>query len=166
MGRRKEAEKFEIDHFLMESLRKEYRDLERILEELREYASSSAADSIGYEKLIEAEKKIKSIQDQILEIINNSKPSLRRPEVSAAGPPVIIRCKNWNDFKSNAREAKAVSYLLRAEENVFQADALKNGMIYTYSGQIPDFNTLLRVWLSRQLNVDEEKIFEGVLAIG
>ena len=79
MGRRKEAEKFEIDHFLMESLRKEYRDLERILEELREYASSSAADSVGYKKLIEAEKKIKSIQDQILEIINNSKPSVKRP---------------------------------------------------------------------------------------
>ena len=53
MGRRKEAEKFEIDHFLMESLRKEYRDLERILEELRDYASSYAADSVDYKKLIE-----------------------------------------------------------------------------------------------------------------
>lgn len=80
--------------------------------------------------------------------------------------PVIIRCKNWEDFKSNAQDANVISFLLREEEKVFQADALKEGVVYTYSGNVPQMNILLKYWLSKELKVDEEKVLEGVLSIG
>jgi len=80
--------------------------------------------------------------------------------------PVVVRYKNWEDFKSNVQNAKAISFLLREEEGVFQADALKEDMICTYSGELPKMSALLKLWLSRELKVDEERIFEGVLSIG
>ena len=166
MSRKREAEEFEMDKFLIESLRREYDNFEAIVENIRRHLTSISPSSIDYERLIETEKKIRLIQDEILKIINDSKSPPKRPQVYPTAPLVIVRCKNWSDFKSNAKKAKAVSYLLRTEEGVFQADALKNEMIYTYSGQIPQTGTLLKIWLSKELNVEEERILEGVLAIG
>lgn len=82
------------------------------------------------------------------------------------GFPVIIRHKNWEEFKLNAQGASAISFILREEEGVFQVDALKEGTVYTYSGSVPKMNVLLKLWLSKKLEVDEEKVFEGVLSIG
>jgi hypothetical protein len=45
-------------------------------------------------------------------------------------------------------------------------DALKNNQILTYSGELPKPTALLKSWLSKQLNVPEERILEGVLAVG
>jgi hypothetical protein len=36
----------------------------------------------------------------------------------------------------------------------------------TYSGEIPKLAALLKMWLSKQLEIPEKKILEGVLAIG
>ena len=51
-------------------------------------------------------------------------------------------------------------------EKTFQADALKGNQIITYSGELPKLTALLKMWLSKQLEVPEKKILEGVLAIG
>ncbi|MCD6240047.1 hypothetical protein J7K27_00795, partial [Candidatus Bathyarchaeota archaeon] len=59
-----------------------------------------------------------------------------------------------------------VSFLYKETDRSFQADALKNGRVITYSGELPKDIELLRIWLSRELGVDAKKIFEGVLAIG
>jgi hypothetical protein len=41
------------------------------------------------------------------------------------GPPVIVRCKQWEDFKTLAQNADTVSFLYKEPEKTFQADALK-----------------------------------------
>jgi len=82
------------------------------------------------------------------------------------GPPVIVRCKKWEDFKNLAQNAETVSFLYRETEKTFQADALKQGRVYTFNGETPKSNVLLKKWLARELEIDEEKVFEGVLAIG
>jgi len=104
----------------------------------------------------------------VVKLTDNSKEKeeSRKKLIEKAAIPVIIRHRNWEEFKSNAENASAISFLLREEEGVFQADALKEGTIYTYSGTIPKINVLLKLWLSKELKVDEEKIFEGVLSIG
>lgn len=104
----------------------------------------------------------------MVKLTDNSKEKeeSRKKFIEKAFAPVIIRHKNWEEFKSNAENASAVSFLLREEEGLFQADALKEGTIYTYSGNIPKMNVLLKLWLSRELKVEEEKVFEGVLSIG
>lgn len=167
MGRKGNSEKgMSMERIIVQSLEKEYENFGEIINNIRKSLTSALLRSADYERFIEIENKIKLIQDQILKIIENSKASFKNSQIYAGGPPVIVRCKQWNDFKLNARNAKAVSYLFRVEEGVFQADALKNGMIYTYSGEIPQTDMLLKIWLSRELNVKEERIFEGVLAIG
>ncbi|MEM3827875.1 MAG: hypothetical protein QXP36_01475 [Conexivisphaerales archaeon] len=82
------------------------------------------------------------------------------------GPPIIIRCKRWEDFKFQAANPEATSFLYKAEEKAFQVDALKGGRVYTFSGQIPGDIQLLRTWLARELNTEESRVVEGVLAIG
>jgi hypothetical protein len=82
------------------------------------------------------------------------------------GPPVILRCKQWEDFQTLAFQAQTLSFMVKEAEKTFQADALKGNQIITYNGEIPKFAALLKMWLSKQLDVHEQKILEGVLAIG
>jgi hypothetical protein len=82
------------------------------------------------------------------------------------GPPVIVRCKQWEDFKVLAKGAETVSFLFKEAEKSFQADALKQGRVLTYNGEFPRDSKLLKFWLARELGVLEESVFEGVLAIG
>ena len=82
------------------------------------------------------------------------------------GPPVIVRCKRWVDFKSLASGASTVSFLSNPEEKTFQVYALKERKIYTFSGEIPSVVSLLIAWLSEQLGVEEKRVLEGILALG
>jgi hypothetical protein len=77
-----------------------------------------------------------------------------------------LRCKQWEDFQTLAFQAQTLSFMVKEAEKTFQADALKGNQIITYSGEIPKFAALLKMWLSKQLDVPEQKILEGVLAIG
>jgi len=95
-------------------------------------------------------------------------PSTAQPTQSAytRGPPVIVRCKQWQDFKTLAQNAETVSFLYKETEKTFQADALKQNRVFTYNGEIPKSGELLKVWLAKELQITEVKVFEGVLAIG
>jgi hypothetical protein len=65
-----------------------------------------------------------------------------------------------------ASGAQTLSFLYKEAEKAFQVDALKNNQIITYSGELPKTASLLRNWLSKQLEVPEKNILEGILAIG
>lgn len=78
---------------------------------------------------------------------------------------VIIRCKQWEDFKAEALGATTVSFLYKSEEKAFQVDAIKDGNIYTFSGQIPNYPPLLAAWLSKQLSIEEKRVVEGTLTV-
>ena len=81
-------------------------------------------------------------------------------------PSVILRCKQWEDFQTLAFQAQTLSFSYKEDEKVFQADALKGNQIITYSGALPKFSSILKASLSKQLDVPETNILEGVLAIG
>jgi hypothetical protein len=82
------------------------------------------------------------------------------------GPPVILRCKQWEDFQNLASQAQTLSFMYKEAEKTFQADALKGNQVVTYSGELPKLTALLKMWLSKQLDVSEKRILEGILAIG
>ena len=90
------------------------------------------------------------------------------PSVTPAviGPPIIIRCKNWEDFKLQASNAESVSFLYKDEEKAFQVDAVKGTRVFTYSGQLPNGAMLLRTWLSKEICTGQNQVSEGVLALG
>ncbi len=87
-------------------------------------------------------------------------------EEHVVGLPVIIRCKQWEDFRVQALRASTVSFLSKSEDKAFEVYALKGGNIYIFSGQIPNHVALLATWLSKQLSVEEKRVIEGILALG
>jgi hypothetical protein len=78
---------------------------------------------------------------------------------------VVIRCKQWEDFKAQASGATTVSFLYQSEEKAFQVEAIKDGNIYTFSGRIPNYPPLLAAWLSKQLIIEEKRVVEGTLTV-
>jgi hypothetical protein len=114
---------------------------------------------------------LSNVEDKLFRILGTGSSSMEQTprkivQEYARGPPLIIRCKHWEDFKAQASGSEAISFLYKAEDKTFQVDALKNGRVYTFSGPIPSDVTLLKSWLAKALNTDESKIVEGVLAIG
>ncbi|TRO52769.1 hypothetical protein E2P61_02965 [Candidatus Bathyarchaeota archaeon] len=172
-------EALEALDFIVNVLKEHEKDLDRLINEL-----STVTDALGETgeiscKVEKVEERINGLQKEITGLVNylSSSPRVapvlaveQKTEVVPAstmhGPPVILRCKQWEDFQTLAFQAQTLSFLYKDAEKSFQADALKGNQIITYSGELPKLTALLKMWLSKQLEVPETKILEGVLAIG
>lgn len=161
-------EALEALDFIINVLKEHEKDLDRLISELGNITSSMGKTDEMADKIEKVEERLSTLQTEITGLINTLSSPHKRPTAlpTLKGPPVIVRCKQWDDFKTLAKGADTVSFLFRETEKGFQADALKNGRVLTYSGNLPKDANLLKLWLARELEVDEEKIFEGILAIG
>ncbi len=82
----------------------------------------------------------------------------------------------WDGKRINQAQALRLYHLPLAElgaladrrRQLARAEAYggRGNQIVTYSGEIPKYAALLKNWLSKQLEIPEKKILEGVLAIG
>jgi hypothetical protein len=161
-------EALEALDFIINVLKEHEKDLDRLISQLGDTLEQYSDTSQLTGKITNVEDRLAHLQTQITELIQfistpQTKPALPTPP---QGPPVIVRCKNWNDFKNLATNAETISYLPKEPEKAFQAQALKNSRVLTYSGELPQNTTLLKTWLSKTLNTPEQNIFEGALAIG
>jgi hypothetical protein len=84
-------------------------------------------------------------------------------DVVQGGPFMILRCKQWGDFQVLATQAQTLSFNYADDDKVFQAEALKENQIITYTGALPNFSNILKTWLSQQLETTERSIIEGFL---
>ena len=176
-------EALEALDFIVNVLKEHEKDLDRLISEL-----GTVTDALGETgeltcKVEKVEERINGLQNEITGLVKylSSSPreaplaapeptTVQKTEVTPAsvmhGPPVILRCKQWEDFQTLASQAQTLSFMYKDTEKTFQADALKGNQIITYSGELPKLTALLKMWLSKQLEVPEQKILEGVLAIG
>ena len=184
-------EALEALDFIVNVLKEHEKDLDRLISEL-----GTVTDALGETgelscKVEKVEERISGLQNEITGLVNylssspkeapvpapeqkteqkTEKKIEQKTEVAPApimhGPPVILRCKQWEDFQTLASQAQTLSFMYKDAEKTFQADALKGNQIVTYSGELPKLPALLKMWLSKQLEVPEQKILEGVLAIG
>ena len=184
-------EALEALDFIVNVLKEHEKDLDRLISEL-----GTVTDALGETgelscKVEKVEERISGLQNEITGLVNylssspkeapvpapeqkteqkTEKKIEQKTEVAPApimhGPPVILRCKQWEDFQTLASQAQTLSFMYKDAEKTFQADALKGNQIVTYSGELPKLTALLKMWLSKQLEVPEQKILEGVLAIG
>jgi hypothetical protein len=182
--------------FIINVLKEHEKDLDRLINELGFITEKIGDKGENSEKIERVEERLSLIQTELTELIKFlSIPGEKPPAVLAKaqakaqelaqlqtqaqtqtktettpaftrGPPVIVRCKQWDDFKLLASEADTISFLYKDAEKSFQADALKNGRVLTYNGALPENVRLLKAWLARELGTAEGQIFEGVLAIG
>lgn len=176
---------FEALDFIINVLKEHEKDLDRLINELGVITEKIGDKGETTEKIERVEERLSFIQSELAELIKflslpGGKPpaaitqartqAQARAEVAQPvivhGPPVIVRCKEWEDFKQLASGAENVSFLYKDAEKGFQADALKNDRVLTYNGALPDDVELLKTWLARELDTPEGCIFEGVLAMG
>lgn len=150
--------------FIINVLKEHEKDLDRLIAELGKITEQLGETGEVTEKIGKIEERLSTIQTEVSNLIKFMSSPKEAPAY-IRGPPVIVKCKNWEDFKNLAKDPETLSYTFQETEKAFQADALKQGRVLTYSGQLPQNTKMLKTWLSKQLNITEEKIFEGVLAI-
>jgi len=172
-------EALEALDFIVNVLKEHEKDLDKLIGELGTVTERLGETGELSNKVEKVEERISGLQNEINSLVNylstspRETPVLtteRKTEVVQAGvmhgPPVILRCKQWDDFQTLAFQAQTLSFMYKEAEKTFQADALKGNQIITYSGELPKLTALLKMWLSKQLETPEKKILEGVLAIG
>jgi small-conductance mechanosensitive channel len=177
-------EALEAIDFIVNVLKEHEKDLDKLINELGTITERMGDTGELSGKVEKVEERLTTLQNEIANLITylsaphetsrTSTPVIQVQQQSdetvqakeVRGPPVILRCKQWEDFQTLAFQAQTVSFLYREAEKTFQVDALKNNQIITYSGELPKFTSLLKTWLSIQLSIEEKRILEGILAIG
>ena len=172
-------EALEALDFIVNVLKEHEKDLDRLIGELGTVTERLGETGELSNKVEKVEERISGLQNEINSLIHylsaspREPPSLTAPQKTEVvqtgvmhGPPVILRCKQWDDFQTLSFQAQTLSFMYKEAEKTFQADALKGNQIITYSGELPKLTALLKMWLSKQLEIPEQKILEGVLAIG
>jgi hypothetical protein len=165
--------------FIVNVLKEHEKDLDRLISELGTVAEQLGGAGELSSKVEKVEEKITSLQNEISNLIAHLSKSPRETPVAAAAQRsevaetgvmhsrlVLLRCKQWEDFQTLAFQAQTLSFIYKEAEKTFQANALKSNQIIMYSGGLPKMTGLLKAWLSRQLEIPEKKVLEGVLAIG
>jgi len=160
-------EALEALDFIVNVLKEHEKDLDRLIGELAKVTTKFGQTGEVGGRIERVEERLASIQTEIASLIKFLSVPAEKPHPTyARGPPVIVRCKQWEDFRVLAVDAETVSFLYKEAEKSFQADALKEGRVLTYNGEFPRDVKLLKLWLARELKVSEDRVFEGVLAIG
>jgi len=153
---------------ILNNLREFERDFKRLISQFQKIGDSSRLSGEVAEKFESAKKRLYSIQREISNVVDSvpASDATTSTMTSVVGPTIIIRCKNWEDFKLQASNADNISFLYREEEKAFQVDAVKGSRVYTYGGQLPNGAVMLRMWLSKELGTEASRVLEGVLALG
>ena len=180
-------EALEALDFIVNVLKEHEKDLDRLIGELGTVAEQLGDTGELTGKVEKVEQKISGLQNEIGGLINYLSTSPRaevpvlskeQPKMETAqgvavqsapvmqGPAVVLRCKQWEDFQNYASQAQTLSFMVKEAEKSFQADAIKSNQIITYTGELPKLALFLKAWLSKQLDIPEKRILEGVLAIG
>jgi hypothetical protein len=162
-------EALEALDFIINVLKEHEKDLDRLISQLGIITESLGETGEITGKFEKIEDRISTLQGEITNLIKyldtprEVAPSSYNPQKTVA---VNVKCRQWEDFKNLAASAETVSFLFKEDEPSFRADALKNGRIVSYTGDFPQNARLLKLWLSKELNIVEEDVFEGALNIG
>jgi hypothetical protein len=177
-------EALEALDFIVNVLKEHEKDLDRLINELGTVTEQLGQTGELSGKIEKVEDRINGLQTEIAGLVTylSTSPKVEAPitivkERGTAlpqmqqmqpglvyGPPVVLRCKQWEDFQTLSSQANTVSFTIKDAERTFQADALKGNQVIIYTGEIPKVASLLKYWLSQQLGVSEQKVLEGVLS--
>ena len=152
--------------FIINVLKEHEKDLDGLIGQLGVITESLGETGEISNKIEKIENRITNLQDEIINLIKNINVPRDVSSYNIHKTSVTVKCNKWEDFKNLARGAENVSYLSKETEKTFQADAVVNGKVISYTGEIPDNNQLLKLWISKELETDEKDVFEGVLSIG
>jgi len=177
-------EALEAMDFIVNILKEHEKDLDRLIGELGTITEQLGETGEINGKIKKIETKIDIVQNEIASLVR--RVSIPQPEnqtvtaapskvltsqtiqpvSSASEIPVLLQVRNWEDFQSLAAGAQTLSFAFKENERTLKVDALKNSQVITFIGELPKASSLVKIWLSKQLDVSERKILEGELALG
>jgi hypothetical protein len=73
----------------------------------------------------------------------------------------VLHCKQWQDFKMLAEYAQILAFSFKESDKSLKAYALRDRRLIVYMGDSPDYSVLVKSWLSTQLKVSQNMVFEG-----
>ena len=172
--------------FIVNVLKEHEKDLDKLIGELATVTEQMGDTGELNSKVEKVEGKIDALQKEVANLIGalSGAPkqsfegtglvALDQPSILPSssvenlwnGPSIVLHCKQWEDFQILAAKTQTLSFSYKEEEKVFQANALKGNQIITYSGGLPKLSDILKMWLSKHLDVPERSILEGALAVG
>ncbi|MBC7129823.1 hypothetical protein H5T51_01205 [Candidatus Bathyarchaeota archaeon] len=171
--------------FIINVLREHEKDLDKLVNELGKIVEKLGGVGELDGRIQNIEKRLTGIQTEVAKLISylsasprtthpaspptlatKTAPQGQKPIIEISGTLIRLRCNQWEDFQGLARQAQTISFTYKEAENKVQVDALKNNQIITYIGESPRHTLLLKTWLSKQLEVPEDKILEGTLTTG
>ena len=150
--------------FIINVLKEHEKDLDRLINQLGTITESLGETGEITIKIEKIEGRITNLQDEIAKLIKHLNAPRDVPSYTR-GAAVTVKCRQWEDFKNIAAGAETVSYIFKDTEKTFEADAVINGKVVSYTGEFPKDTQLLKLWLSKELTVNEKDVFEGVLSI-
>ena len=181
-------EALEALDFIVNVLKEHEKDLDRLVSELGTVAGQMGDSGEINSKVKKIEDKINSLQDNVaslvkslsnvqnvqrekpvdhVQIISKEEP---RPEVVrpsfASSIPLTLKCKQWEDFQALAIGAQTVSFSFKESEKTFEVDALKNNHVISFGGELPKLSALLKMYLGKKLQISENQVLEGDMALG
>ena len=169
--------------FIVNVLKEHEKDLDKLINELATVTEQIGDTGELSSKVQKVEEKIDVLQKQVTNLINSllgaqkeaspaaalqqndAVPTSALAEVVRSGPSVVLRCSQWEDFQTLATKAQTISFSYKEQEKIFQADALKGNQVITYSGSLPKLSSILKQWLSKQLDIPDRSVLEGVLVV-
>jgi hypothetical protein len=152
--------------FIINVLKEHEKDLDRLISQLGIITESLGETGEITGKIEKIEDRITNLQGEVANLIKNISSPRDTTYSHTQQTPITFKCKQWEDFKAMAEGAETVSYRFKDGDNSFQADAIVKVGIVSYTGEFPKNSSLLKLWLSRELNIAKESVFEGALQIG
>jgi len=155
--------------FIVNVLKEHEKDLDKLINELATVTEQLGDTGEISGKVEKVEEKITSLQKEVANLMNyiSGVPRTELP-ITAKEPKEQMETSHASSMVPIQTGGPSVilSFCYKEEDKTFQADALSGNRVVTYSGALPKFNQILKAWLSKELNVDQKNILEGVLAIG
>lgn len=161
-------EALEALDFIINVLKEHEKDLDRLIGQLGVITESLGETGEITGKFEKIENRISTLQGEITDLIKclaTPRSAFTSSSIPTAST-VNVKCIQWDDFKNLAAGAETVSFQFKEDEPSFRVDALKNGRLVSFVGELPHNSSLLKLWLSKELKVAEDGVFEGALNIG
>jgi hypothetical protein len=168
--------------FIINVIKEHEKNLDTSIHELSNVVEKIGDTDALNAKMERAEEKVTNLQKEVTNLISYLTNSPKEtssdegkkqesqtqatpvsPPTVQVGSPIVLHCKQWTDFQALSMHAQTLTFNFKETEKVFQADAIKEHQLITYTGALPNFSTILKTWLSIQLETTERNIIEGVL---
>jgi len=171
--------------FIINVLKEHEQALDKSIQELETVTNQRASSGVSEVKVEKIEQKLEDLQKEVARLVGSLSnvpkspstplsqqdptaklPPAMSPPIVQGTPSVVLNCKQWEDFQLLALHSQILFYSIKESDKVFQVEAVKGNQIIAYTGELPSFSPILRIWLSQQLNIVKQNLFEGLIEKG